>query len=131
MSRRDVFNQQYRSIFETVGYQLTAEDGTPASDIHSAEQRLGNAVPDALRSYYLVAGAERNFNIVHNHLLPPADWSIDQGKLIFMEENQVVVVWGVKATGEPGANPPVYQGVNANDELIYWYKEQDRCSVFL
>src|SRR5215510_8890658 len=92
-----VFSAQYRSIFETVGYQLAPEDGTPESDIRSAEQRLGTVAPDALRAYYLVAGRERHFNTIYNRLRPPAEWCIDQSKLIFMEENQVVVVWGVRA----------------------------------
>src|SRR5262249_12439060 len=124
-----VFSAQYRSIFETVGYQLAPEDGTPESDIRSADQRLGTVAPDAMREYYLVAGRERQFNTIYNRLRPPAEWCIDQSKLIFMEENQVVVVWGVRATAEPAADPPVCLG--ANNERIYWHKEHDRCSVFL
>src|SRR5260370_818934 len=112
----DVFSEQYRAIFATVGYHLTAKDGTPESDIQVAQERLGIALPDALRSYYLVAGGEKSFNTVHNRLLPPAEWWIDQGKDIFMEENQVVVVWGVPATAERLVDPPVHIG--SNNETI-------------
>jgi len=44
-----VFSAQYRWIFETIGYQLAPEDGTPESGIQSAEQRLGIVAPDPLR----------------------------------------------------------------------------------
>jgi len=94
-----------------------------------AERRLGVRVPAALGDYYLIAGRERRFNACHNRLLPPADWSIDQKRLIFMEENQAVIWWGASVRNPDSEDPPVSQGLN--DEPITWRPEHRRCSVFL
>ena len=37
---------------------------------------------------------------------------MDGGKLVFLEENQCVVFWGVEASRSPDDDPPVYQGPN-------------------
>ncbi|MGO9114246.1 MAG: hypothetical protein ACLP9L_33950 [Thermoguttaceae bacterium] len=53
------------------------------------------SISAALRDYYLVAGRERRFNCCLNRLLPPQEWLVDKHRLIFMEENQAVLSWGV------------------------------------
>lgn len=49
--------------------------------------------------------------------------------MVFMEENQTVVLWGTDAGVEPTDDPPAYQATNA--EPLAWEKVGDRCSVFL
>jgi hypothetical protein len=123
------FRKYYRSIFRTFGYPLTERTALSPAVLAVAEKRLGVRIPAALRDYYLVAGRERRFNMCHNRLLPPSRWAVDQRRLIFMEENQSVVWWGV-STRNPGSDdPPVSQGIN--DEPITWCSEQRKCSVFL
>lgn len=78
---------------------------------------------------YLVAGRERRFNRALNRLMTPKKWFIDNSRLVFMEENQDVVYWGVKATSQADDDPPVFQGVNG--ESIEWYREHRHASVFL
>ena len=95
----------------------------------ATEERLGVKVPTVLRDYYLVAGRERRFRACHNRLLPPTEWAIDKKRLIFMEENQSVVWWGVSIRNPDTDDPPVSQGIN--DEPITWSPEHRKCSVFL
>lgn len=123
------FRDQYRRAFATLGRPLTPRDGRAESRIAAAERKLGVRLPKALRDYYLVAGRERRFNCVHNRLYAPHEWSVDGDKLVFMEENQAVVLWGTAASCEPSEDPPVFQGVNGDP--IEWYEEHERCSVFL
>jgi hypothetical protein len=123
------FATGYADLFAELGSPLASRDGCADSRIAAAEKRLGIRAPRSLRDYYLVAGRERRFNQIHNRLLPPDEWFVDQGRLVFMEENQVVVYWGVEATSSPADDPPVFQGIRA--KTIEWHREHDTCSEFL
>jgi hypothetical protein len=123
------FQGRYRRAYERLGHHLTQREGRSESRIRAVEKRLGVRLPDALRQYCLIAGAERRFNQAFNHLYAPTDWFIDAGRLVFMGENQAVVLWGTAARLQPDDDPTVYQGVNG--ESIEWYVEHERCSVFL
>jgi len=116
-------------MYETFGYPLTARTAPSSKVLAGVEKRLGVIIPGAFRDYYLVAGRERRFNTCHNRLLAPQEWSIDKQRLIFMEENQGVVWWGVSTRNPDSDDPPVSQGIN--DEPITWFQEHRRCSVFL
>jgi hypothetical protein len=122
------FKKYYRTIYDTFGYPLGECMGMSSTVLDAAQKHLGVHIPPALRDYYLVAGRERRFNTCHNRLLP-AKWSIDKQRLIFMEENQAVVWWGVSTRNRESDDPPVSQGVN--DEPISWFPEHRRCSEFL
>ncbi len=65
----------------------------------------------------------------HNRLYPieKLEWMGD--KLLFMEENQCVVFWGIDRADLEEADPIVWQGVNG--EPIEWLAEKWRLSRFL
>jgi hypothetical protein len=54
---------------------------------------------------------------------------LDSGKLVFLEENQAVVLWGTDAGEEPSDDPASYQVTNA-DPLI-WDQVHEQTSIFL
>lgn len=122
------FKRRFQQLFETFGYPLTKASGTAPEVLTRAEQRLELQIPKVLRDYYLVAGRERRFNTSHNRLLSPDKWRVDNKRLIFMEENQVVVWWGVSLRSI-AEDPPVSQGVN--DDEITWYPQCRKLSTFL
>jgi hypothetical protein len=131
------FANAFRTTYAALGRPLRRRDGMALSRIRAAEKWLGVVVPPVLRDYYHVAGQETKFNAVFNRLLPPEEWFVDRKRLVFFEENQQVVYWGVPATNPSGIgdprtlpdDPPVYQGVSA--ERIYWSREHRNCSTFL
>jgi hypothetical protein len=125
------YQDQYRCAFASLGFPLMARDGITEARIAAAERKLGVGLPGALRDYYLVAGKERSLNHAHNHLCAPDEWEIHSRKLIFMEERQAVVVWGVSARSDPTGDPPVFQGTMVDDEPSGWYREHAHCSAFL
>jgi hypothetical protein len=84
-----------------------------------------------LREYYLLTGREKRINKHHNRLRAPADWLVDSGRLVFMEENQWVVYWGVPACSQEKTDAAVFQGVNLHQKGIHWTLEQESCFVFL
>jgi len=119
----------YRGIYSSFDAPLKDGAAMTASTIDAASTRLGITVPTALRDFYLVAGRERRFNQVHNRFIAPKEWSIDRQRLVFLEENQAVVFWGVSLRTSANDDPSVSQGIN--DEPIEWHLEHRRCSVFI
>jgi hypothetical protein len=122
---------EYSSLFSRLGYPLSKRDGFSKAQIAKAENKVGVRLPAALRDYYLVAGRERVLNHVFNRLCLPEEWELHSGKLVFMEENQTVVVWGVTATTRPTHDPSVFQAALVSGALDRWHIEHDRCSTFL
>lgn len=103
-------------------------DGLASATIEAAERELGLKIPAALREYYLAAG-RLPLNKEHNRLRDPAELSLLEGKLVFMEENQVVVFWGTDERACDQDDPEVFQ---ANNEVpIVWYSEQISLSDFI
>jgi hypothetical protein len=124
------FKKYYGTIYKTFGYPLSDRTSLSASVLIAAEKGLGVQVPTALWDYYLVAGRERRFNTCQNRLLSPSDWAVDGHRLIFMEENQNVVCWGVSIRNPAADDPPVAQGCD-DDESMRWRAEHRKCSVWL
>ncbi len=121
----------YRSLFGRLGFPLSKRDSISEVQIAKAETKVGIRLPAAMRDYYLVAGRERVLNHAFNRLCLPSEWELHLGKLIFMEENQTVVVWGVTATTRPTHDPPVFQAPLVSGALDQWHVEHNRCSTFL
>jgi hypothetical protein len=122
---------RYRNAVSALWRPISLEDVVSAEIVQTAERRLGVRVPGALRDYYLVAGRIDRLNRAHNRLYAPEDWFLDQDHLVFMEENQGVVFWGVESNQFSAADPPVLQGVNVIGQPTEWHFEHDRCSDFL
>jgi hypothetical protein len=124
-----MFAERYRAAFESLGLPLRSKDALKPESLENLKLE-GLVLPDALRYYYLVAGNEETLNHSFNRLLAPEDVFIDSGRIVFMEENQGVVYWGIKANGMD-ENPIVEQGINVEGEPIEWHSEDTTCAEFL
>ena len=125
------FQSEYRQLFKEVGQPLSSRDGIPESRITAAEKRLGSHLPVSLREYYLVAGSEKKLNLAFNRLYEVSEWELDSGKLVFMEENQATVRWGVTVRSRPADDPQVLQSQLCQGAYEDWEPEHDSCAVFL
>ena len=99
--------------------------GVAESEIVAVEKELNIAMPAKLREYYLTLGKHEAINYSHNRLLKPGgeiEFSPD-GYLVFYEENQGVVYWGIKKEDLLNPNPPVYGGYTSEDGTANWYLE--------
>ena len=121
------FRDLYRSIYSRFGFPLEPNHGIGAADLDATEKVNGIALPRALREYYEVAGREEHFNSAHNRIHAPCDWRVDGDRLVFMEENQGVVLWS--ASLNSADDPTVWQAFN--DDKLEWFEECERTSVFL
>jgi hypothetical protein len=120
----------YRATFEQLGTPLLPDSGIPETDLASAGQKLGFQLPAALRSYYLVAGKHK-LNRVYNRLYDPNAWRVHLDHLVFMEENQAVVFWGIPMKQLSLLDPSIYQAPKYKGQPHAWYLEHDNCSTWL
>ena len=54
-----------------------------------------------------MAGGRKDINAVHNRLVSLEELEVDQDRLIFYEENQAVVLWGISILNPEDAKTPL------------------------
>jgi hypothetical protein len=104
-----------------LGRPWTSADGLSEKDVKKAESRLGVTLPAALRTFYLSVGAVSELCCIHNTIFPPNDLSFEEGYLMFMDENQSVVSWGIKKKDLKMSDPEAWQRNNSSED---WYSEE-------
>src|SRR5436190_24276675 len=105
-----------------LGRDLRPRDRTPEQRIRAAEDGLRIGLPAAMREYYLAAGEADQLNRAHNTLFRPEELRFEQNYVIFMQENQAVVHWGVAMSDLANPDPIVWQRVNSDSPQ--WYSEE-------
>ena len=120
--------QRYRDTFARLGRALTPKDACSPPEIDAAEVRLGCAVPGPLRAFYSVAGRATDWTDHHDHFEPPENWWLDGQRLVFLSENQGVVIYAVDVQSRVD-DPPVVMA--SNDEPYEWHEVCPRLSDFL
>ncbi len=119
------FSDRFREIF---GAPPKSEEGLGDDAVRAALARRDLAIPTALRDYYSLAGRHW-MNENHDRLRPIGELEWMGDKLVFLDENQCVVFWGIDRSDLQKADPIVWQGING--EAIEWYSENLRLSRFL
>jgi hypothetical protein len=122
----ETWAETYSELLANIVGRTVPSHGYSMRAVESAEARLGIRLPGPLRDYYLSVGRHK-INRAHNRLWPPGALEVAQGRLVFMEENQCVVFWGVPSRSR-AADPVVFQTTDLEDG--YWAPES-ACSRFL
>jgi hypothetical protein len=124
-----MFKEYYRSCFqEILGKPLEPADGLGERTVQQALRKRDLIIPRALADYYDVAG-RHEINAQHNRLLLIEELAWEGDKLVFMEENQCVALWGIDKAAIENSNPVVWQ--TSNNEPFEWYEEPYHLSQFL
>jgi len=124
------FDAAYSKLIERhLGKLPRRTDGVPDAAIRRREKELGVKLPTSLRVYYRTAGKLTQQNKMHNILYDLHDLHVEDGFLIFMEENQAVVHWCFRLHDLDQIDPEVWQRVNS--EPPEWYSEEIPFSTFL
>ncbi len=124
------FQKTYRRfVSRYLNRTISPDDGLDDTEIQAAEDRLGLRLAAALVEYYSVAGAVADLNQVHNQLLAPEGLHVEDGYLLFMDENQSVVSWGIKLEDQSEPDPKVWQRNNTPPEE--WFSEEKTFTEFL
>lgn len=104
-------------------------EGYSTAALEQAEARIGYTLTAVLKHYYQRIGLNEMVNAAFNRLLTPAQLGFsDNGYLVFYEENQAVVVWGIKKEDLTQDNPPVY---GSYDHGETWLLDADNLEKFL
>src|SRR5262245_61284773 len=122
------FRSRYRQALRSLIRKPIPRDGFPVGLLKAAEVRLGVKLPKALWDFYAVVGRHK-LNQHYNRLLSPVDLFLATDHLVFMEENQAVVYWGVSRDELSKKDPPVFQAQTPEEGP--WYSEGASCSEFL
>jgi hypothetical protein len=113
-------------------YSLPADQkfGFDEKLLKQTEERLGVTLPAVLKSYYLFLGKNEAVNESFNQLLSPDKIDfVDDAYLIFFEENQSVVLWGIKKSDLSLENPKVY--ATYDQERVEWFLDSETVENFL
>lgn len=121
-----MYARRYKDAFTMLGLPLKSQHTLN----HSEFQELNVSLPKALHEYYEIAGMENQPRSTFNRLLSPKDLVVSHERLVFMEENQAIVCWGL-AVNDLEENPTVEQALNINGELSDWHSEGVSCADFL
>lgn len=111
-----------RRMADITGEPLTPEHGLGDDAMAAAVARRGLLVPRALLDYYSVAG-RHPINRQHNRLYPLDELTWEDGRLVYMEENQCVAFWAVAEADARRADPPVWTCLNGEPGV--WRPEPD------
>ncbi|MFI6983039.1 SMI1/KNR4 family protein [Embleya sp. NPDC050154] len=82
---------------------IGASDGYDPTELDASAARLGVPLPTALRELYELVGRRADLTSNHDVLLPPDKLYIEDGVLVFREENQGVAWWGIRPDGDDPA----------------------------
>lgn len=95
------FYQAYKALVEPIlGRTLTSADGCAV--------RPALRIPSALADYYVAVGAIHMINRRHDRLLDPSALQVEDGMVIFYEENQGVAYWAIREVDLHLPDPTVY-----------------------
>jgi uncharacterized protein (TIGR02996 family) len=121
---------RYQTAFAALARPLRPKDGVSEKSVAEGERRLGVRLPRALRDYYLAAGRVDQFNQACYRLLPPREWELAAGKVVFLADDRSSAAGGVKANDPGGDDPPVFWGYVFEDRPS-WRQHHKHCSEFL
>lgn len=123
------FWPRYEAVAARLLPPLGPGDGFSEEEVSAAEVRLNLRLPRILREFYLKAGNREDINRAHNRLLAPDGLVEQDGVLVFYEENQAVVLWGIEASVLGLDDPPVVSAGNGG--RLLWQEEREHLSAFL
>ncbi len=106
-----------------LGRPLTPEDAVPEADLAAAEQRLGCALPAALREFHRAVGRQPAITRSFERFAGPHEWTVSGDKIVFLEENQGVCYWAADAQSR------VYQTTDL--DAPEWHEEVEGLREFL
>lgn len=107
--------------------KIEKKEGYSISEIEKIELQLEISIPKPLKYFYLSIGKIDLFADGFQHFAKPNQLYLKDEKLIFLEENQSVVYWGIDIN-----NPKiVFQTTNIEEEEIDWYEEDILLDKFI
>jgi len=124
----EVFWTDYRRLVARLMPPLAPGDGVAEAEIAAAEARLGLKLPTILREFYALVGGREDINASADRLLPLDELEMEDQVLVFYEENQSVILWGLDLRSNH-PDPPVLHAEHRSP--LEWEPEHSHLSEFL
>ncbi|MCW5790444.1 MAG: hypothetical protein KIT72_08485 [Polyangiaceae bacterium] len=105
-----------------LGRRWTPANGCVGSRVETCEQRLRRRLPESLRALYSSLSEVPELLTAHNRVLPLEHVEVQDGHLVFMEENQSVVSWGIPLMSIGEEDPTAWQ--RNNTPPVQWFSEE-------
>jgi hypothetical protein len=102
--------------------------GVPETGIVGTENRLGTNLPRILKEFYSIGGRAPEIMEANHHFVAIDQLQFRNDGLMFCQENQNQMFWGVLRKNTKLDDPPVVQGQPERDD---WFDECPRLSTFL
>ena len=118
-------NRIKQTAEKILGRPLEASEGVDIQSIEVAEKKLDVKFPQALKDFYLNVGKLALFTDAFEFFAKPKQIYIKSNKLVFLEENQAVLSWGIDLNDLGKEVVPVYHSPNIGDQEseVIWYTE--------
>lgn len=118
-------NKIKQTAEKILGRKLETSEGVDIQSIEVAEKKLNVKFPEALKDFYLNVGRISLFTDAFEFFAKPKQIYIKSNKLVFLEENQAVLSWGINLDDLGKDIVPVYHSPNIGDadNEVIWYTE--------
>ncbi|WP_026532765.1 hypothetical protein [Arthrobacter sp. H41] len=121
----DKFRALVPSYFED---EWVEEDGLSSAELEEMMQGKDFELPLALREFYLAVGATEDIMEAFHFFWDPDELEIEDGFLLFLEDEEELYTWGMKADQLSVPDPIVWRRNNARGE---WKSEDGTFSEYV
>ena len=124
----DMFLEKFRSLVpKYLEDQWNEADGLSAGELADGLAEAKVEIPFVLEEFYLALGNNDDFMEAYHYFFDPEELEIEDGYLLFLEDEEEKFVWGFKQSQLEVPDPIVYRRNNAKGN---WVSEEGTFSEF-
>ena len=124
----DMFLEKFCSLVpKYLEDQWNEADGLSAEELREGLAQSEVSIPFVLEEFYRALGNNEDFMEAYHYFLDPEELEIEDGYLLFLEDEEEKFVWGFKASQLDVPDPIVYRRSNAKGK---WTSEEGTFSEF-
>ena len=125
----EMFLEKFRSLVpQYLDDAWQPEDGLTSRELDEALEVSGVEIPLALREFYLALGGCEDLMEAYYYIWDPEELEIEDGYLLFMEDEEEKYAWGVRADQLDVPDPIVHRRLNARGT---WKSEEGTFSEYV
>jgi len=125
----EIFVEKFRGLVPLYLQEAWQEaDGIAVSDLDDVFTEMKITVPQALREFLHAVGNSEDLMEAYYYFWDPEELEIEDGYLLFMEDEEEAYTWGMRADQADVPDPIVWRRNNATGE---WINEEGTFSEFV
>ncbi|NVN00580.1 hypothetical protein [Arthrobacter sp. SDTb3-6] len=125
----DIFVEKFRGLVPLyLGEPWQKADGIDREDLDSIFAELDLTVPQALQEFLNAVGNCEELMEAYYYFWDPEELEIEDGYLLFLEDEDEAYTWGMRADQADVPDPIVWRRNNATGE---WVNEEGTFSEFV